>query len=639
MENISFQRVFSGDHSDDVVFIFDSQQRVIRWNKAFNRITGFPSEDLRGLKIFDLFMQNDSQEIEKHLKITRESGYASFKASLKTLAGRNIPFNFSFVLLGGKGVGAEEICAVGCRIQDNLFDVNNYRMTEAHYYQLFNGMQDGVTLWEVIYDEKGKPCDFRLIDMNHAFESLIGITRKGLIGKMPGELFSGLRSVLLSVYERAVSKSRTVDIVHYSAEFDRYFKVTAYCPGPGQVVVVFTDITEKQKSREEKKRLQSQLFQAQKMEAIGRLAGGIAHDFNNLLTAIQGYTELAIMDADPDSSILENLRQISLATERAAKLANQLLVFSRKEKVTLHPHNLNVIIKDLVDMLKMMIGENISIHMDLQPDLWDCKVNKGQIEQVVVNLSVNAKDAMPRGGRLTLKTENVRIDDEYVKSNSFARPGKFVCLSVEDTGLGMDQKTISQIFEPFFTTKKSGEGTGLGLSVVYGIVEEHQGWINVYSEPGSGSVFKIYLPSCSEKAEEREESSIDSRTLYGNGERILFVEDDKTICSFVKTQLSRCGYSVVVAENVEKAISLYDEEENGFDLLFTDITLPDGSGIELIETLHKRNPALKFILTSGYLHEESELPALKDIEVRFIQKPYTLTTILQTIRQTIDVMV
>ncbi|MGQ9614972.1 MAG: ATP-binding protein [Spirochaetota bacterium] len=639
MNNISFQKVVSGVNSDDIVFILDSYNRVIRWNVAFNRVTGFQDKDIQGLKIFDLFTQNDSQELEKYLETSRKNGYASFKASLKTLSGQSIQFYFTFGLLGGKGVPGEDIFAVGCSIHESLFDINNYRMTEAHYHQLFNGMQDGITLWEVIFSEEGKPSDFKLVDLNHSFENLAGITREGLIGKVPGELFSGLRSVLLSVYEKAVSASRTVDIVHYSAEFDRYFKVTAYCPGPNQIVVIFTDITEKQKSREEKKRLQSQLFQAQKMEAIGRLAGGIAHDFNNLLTAIQGYTELAMMDAEHDSSIRENLKQISLATERAAKLANQLLVFSRKEKVTLHPHNINVIIKDLVDMLRRMIGENISIHMDLQPDLWDCKVNKGQIEQVVVNLSVNAKDAMPRGGRLTVKTENVKVDDEYVKSNSLARPGKFVCLSVEDTGIGMDQKTISQIFEPFFTTKKSGEGTGLGLSVVYGIVEEHQGWINVYSEPGGGSVFKIYLPSCSERAEEREESSIDAGKLCGNGERILFVEDDKTICNFVKTQLTRCGYTVVIAENVEKAISLYDQEENGFKLLFTDITLPDGSGIELIETLHRRNPSLKFILTSGYLHEESELPALKDIEVRFIQKPYTFTTILQTIRQTIDVMV
>lgn len=639
MNNISFQRDVSGVHSDDIVFILDSYNRVIRWNVAFNRITGFQDKDIQGLKIFDLFTQDDSQELEKYLETSRKNGYASFKASLKTLSGQSIQFYFTFGLLGGKGVPGEDIFAVGCSIHENLFDVNNYRMTEAHYHQLFNGMQDGITLWEVIFSEEGKPSDFKLVDLNRSFENLVGITREGLIGKMPGELFSGLRSVLLSVYEKAVSASRTADIVHYSAEFDRYFKVTAYCPGPKQIVVIFNDITEKQKSREEKKRLQSQLFQAQKMEAIGRLAGGIAHDFNNLLTAIQGYTELAIMDVEHNSSILENLKQISLATERAAKLANQLLVFSRKEKVTLHSHNINVIIKDLMDMLRRMIGENISIHMDLQPDLWDCKVNKGQIEQVVVNLSVNAKDAMPRGGRLTVKTENVRVDDEYVKSNSLARPGKFVCLSIEDTGIGMDQKTISHIFEPFFTTKKSGEGTGLGLSVVYGIVEEHQGWINVYSEPGGGSVFKIYLPSCSERAEEREESSIDAGKLCGNGERILFVEDDKTICNFVKTQLTRCGYTVVIAENVEKAISLYDQEENGFKLLFTDITLPDGSGIELIETLHRRNPALKFILTSGYLHEESELPGLKDIEVRFIQKPYTLTTILQTIRQTIDIMV
>ncbi len=294
--------------------------------------------------------------------------------------------------------------------------------------------------------------------------------------------------------------------VHYQARFGfsalglRYFDV-AYYPYHNDagtvthVVVVSRDITKRKHAEEEKERIQAQLIQAQRMEAIGLLAGGVAHDFNNLLTVIQGYIDLAIAKINDEDLLYGDLTQIRLAAACAANLTHQLLLFSRKQPTEFTSININGTVDDLLKMLKRLINENIVIGADLDPNLWTVRANVGNIEQVVMNLAVNARDAMHKGGRLTLKTENIILDKSLCKATPAARPGKFVCLSVADTGVGMDKETIQHIFEPFFTTKKAGKGTGLGLSVAYGIVQKHNGWISVYSEPGQGSTFKMYLPA------------------------------------------------------------------------------------------------------------------------------------------------
>jgi CheY-like chemotaxis protein len=259
----------------------------------------------------------------------------------------------------------------------------------------------------------------------------------------------------------------------------------------------------------------------------------------------------------------------------------------------------------------------------------------GQMEQVVMNLAVNARDAMPNGGNLIIRTENAVIDKNFVRTYSYARTGKFVCLGVDDTGIGMDNNTIQQIFEPFFTTKKTGEGTGLGLSVVYGIIKEHQGWINVSSEPGKGSKFEIYLPASFDKSIPEKKSPIHSYRLQGNGERILFVEDDKTIRDFMRKELRKNGYRVYTAENGKSTIDIFKRENCKIDLLFTDVVLPDRRGIELVDTLLSYNPELKVLFTSGYLDKKSEWPYIKERNFPFIEKPYTLNDLLRAIQESI----
>jgi signal transduction histidine kinase/ActR/RegA family two-component response regulator len=393
---------------------------------------------------------------------------------------------------------------------------------------------------------------------------------------------------------------------------------------------------ERKQAEEEKEKIQAQLLQVQKMEAIGTLAGGVAHDFNNLLTTIQGYTDLALMKVKETDPLYKNLEYIRRASMRAAGLTRQLLLFSRKQPMELTPLNINWTVEDLLKMLNRVIGEDITIHNDIEPKLWTVQADAGNIEQVIMNLVINAKDAMPEGGKLTIKTENVIIDEDHCKDIPEARPGRYVCLSVMDTGVGMNKEVIEHIFEPFFTTKEIGRGTGLGLSIVYGIVKQHQGWTNVYSEPGQGSTFKIYLPALSAKTEDESERKTPIQEFRGKGERILLVEDEEDTRNFVTKVLGESGYIVFGAANVKEAIDIFEKEEGNFHLVFSDVVLPDKTGLQLVDQLLSRKSELMVLLGSGYTDGKSQWLGIQEKGFRFLQKPYTLPELLRAIREAIE---
>jgi PAS domain S-box-containing protein len=404
---------------------------------------------------------------------------------------------------------------------------------------------------------------------------------------------------------------------------------------PVRLKGVMIDITPLKKAEEEKEKIQAQLLQAQKMEAIGRLAGGVAHDFNNLLTTIQGYTDLIMMKIDEMNPLYKDLEQIHLAAVRAGSLTRQLLLFSRRQPMELVPLDINKTIDDLLKMLSRLIGEDITISTDMEPDLWTVRADAGNIEQVIMNLAVNARDAMPKGGRLIIRTENVIMDEEHCKVIPEARPGKFVCLSIEDTGVGMDKEIIQRIFEPFFSTKEAGKGTGLGLSVVYGIVKQHKGWINVYSEPGQGSIFKVYLPAFSIKLKSETKKTISIQELQGRGERILLVEDEEGVRELATKVLYENGYVVFEAANAKEAMDIFDREKGEFHLVFCDEVLPDKSGLQLIDQLLSRKPELRILLSSGYTDQKLQWSVIRERGFRFLQKPYTLPDLLRAIKEAI----
>ncbi|MDO9462729.1 MAG: ATP-binding protein, partial [Deltaproteobacteria bacterium] len=397
------------------------------------------------------------------------------------------------------------------------------------------------------------------------------------------------------------------------------------------------DITERRLMEEEREKMQMQLLQAQKMEAIGVLAGGVAHDFNNLLTTIQGYTEVAMLKVDGTNPLYKDLNHIHYASTRAAELTRQLLFFSRKQPpMELTPLNLNRAIKNSLEMLRRLIGEDIVIDIDLGTDLSAVRADAGSIDQVVMNLVVNARDAMPDGGKIAIRTESVTIDKEYCMVFSYAQPGEFVCLSVADTGVGMDKETIQHAFEPFFSTKKPGKGTGLGLPVVYGIIKQHGGWINVYSEPGLGSTFNVYFPAVFIEPEEKRAEAISLQELRGRNERILLVEDEESVREFAAIVLGENGYVVVAAADAKEALDIFEKEKEDLHLILSDVVLPDQSGLQLVEQLLLRKPDVRILLCSGYMDDKSQWPVINEKGFRFIQKPYTLVNLLRAVREAIE---
>ncbi|MEW6379267.1 MAG: ATP-binding protein [bacterium] len=402
------------------------------------------------------------------------------------------------------------------------------------------------------------------------------------------------------------------------------------------IVWIARDMTERWRAEEEKARIQTQLLQSQKMEAIGILAAGVAHDFNNLLTTIQGYTTLAMMNISDEDPASMDLNQVREAAGRAANLTRQLLLFSRKQPMEHTFVDLNDLIDNLLKMLYRLIGEDITIATELEPHIWPILADEGTIEQVIMNLAVNARDAMPKGGRLTIKTENVILDEKDSENIPEARPGQFVCLQIADTGCGMDERTAERIFEPFFTTKEIGRGTGLGLSVVYGIVKQHEGWINIYSRLGEGSVFKVYLPVLLSQAYWKGEEVIPLQDLQGRGERILVVEDEEGVRKSTVRVLQKNNYTVNEASSGREALDICERAQGKFALVLSDVVLPDQSGLELVNRLLARQPDLKVLMTSGYTDQKSLWPAIQQRGFRFLQKPYSLSDLLRNLREIIE---
>ena len=383
----------------------------------------------------------------------------------------------------------------------------------------------------------------------------------------------------------------------------------------------------------EKENMQAQLVRAQKMEAVGTLAGGMAHDFNNLLTTIKGYTDLSLMNVPEGKTLHRNLSQIQKAVLRAGEITNQLLLFSRKQPTEPTTVNLNDTVNNILLLLEKLLGEDIKVHSDLESKLWRIWADTGNMEQMIMNLALNAKDAMPYGGTISIKTENIQLDKEQCMDIPESLPGKFVKLTFKDTGEGIAQDIIQHIFEPFFTTKEIGKGTGLGLSVIYGIIKQHEGWINVSSDPNGGAKFEIYLPASFIKKVGIRKREMKLEDFQGNGEKLLLVEDEEGIRELVSGVLQEYGYIVFKAENAKEALKIFKKNQGNIDLVFCDVVLPDINGLVLVEELLKQKPNLSVLLTSGYTGDKSQWPKIQKKGYRFLKKPFSLDELLRLIHK------
>ena len=395
------------------------------------------------------------------------------------------------------------------------------------------------------------------------------------------------------------------------------------------------DITERKKAEAEKDKLQEQLIQSQKMESIGRLAGGVAHDFNNMLTAIIGNTELAMLKLDRKEQIYSRLSVVKQAAESAADLTRQLLAFSRKQIINPRVINLNDVIDNMQNMLIRLIGEDITLRVILQPGLYPVKIDATQIQQIIMNLVINARDAMPEGGSLIIETGNLTLDEEYCRRHDYPINSEHVMLVVSDTGLGLTDEIKEHLFEPFFTTKSQGKGTGLGLATVYGAVRQNGGTINVYSEENHGTTFRIYFPISVDDISSLPLQWKQDHMPAGT-ETILLVEDNPLVLDFAKGILVMLGYTILTAANAEDAINTADNYNERIDLLMTDVILPGMNGHSLAEILQIKKPEMKILFNSGYTEETIVTKGVLNKGLHFISKPFSAMAISQKIREVLD---
>ncbi len=484
--------------------------------------------------------------------------------------------------------------------------------------------------------------DGRYVEVSDYFLKLTGYTREEVIGHTSAELsiwgdMADRDKVMAMLKDDGVV--RELDILFRSRNGEiytmRYSAEVVTIAGELHLISVAVDITERIRAEKEKEAMEQQLAQSQKMETVGRLAGGIAHDFNNLLTAIMGNVEICIMKSGTEYPCYHNLETIKKASESAADLTKRILTFSRKQIIEPKALNLNAMLEQMQRLLERLIGEDIKLETIPAAEKGEILADTGQIEQILVNLSVNARDAMPAGGKLTLETADVTLDEHYCRNHAYAVPGEYVMLSVSDTGTGMSDEVRKHLFEPFFTTKPKGRGTGLGLSMVYGAVRQNKGIIEVYSVEGRGTSFKMYFPLSG--CEKISEDGICEDETPGRGhETVLIVEDSPLVLDFSVNVLEEAGYRILEAESGEEGIKSSASYKEEIDLLITDVVLPGINGKAFAEEIQKQRPGIKVLYTSGYTENFIVQQDLAKKGVSFIGKPYSAHSLLRKIREILD---
>ena len=523
------------------------------------------------------------------------------------------------ILTVNRDITARKLAEEACRLAEDKFS-KAFRSSPS--MMVINSLKEG-----------------RYIEVNEVFLKVFGYERDEVIGRTALELGiwadSGDRELILSELERVgYVRNREVKGRKRSGEvMDHLLSVEPLEIG-GERYLLWTsvDITEYKRVLRENSSLQEQLQQSQKMEAIGRLAGGIAHDFNNLLTVIKGNCELQMINLHPGDPMKVSLEEINRAVQKAADLIRHILAFSRKQIMEMRVFEPNELIMGLEKMLRRLIGEDIELVIELADGVGRIKADPGQIEQVIINIVVNARDAMPQGGRLFIETANVDLEEDYERRHMGVVAGRYVMISISDTGVGMTPEVRERIFEPFFTTKELGRGTGLGLSTVYGIIKQSGGNIWVYSEPGRGATFKIYLPRVEDPLSERRGK--ETNTLLPKGsETLLVVEDEENVRAMAISILTKLGYRVLSASDGGEALRIYKEQGSSIDLILTDVVMPSMSGREMVERM---GSGLKVLYMSGYTDEIIAHHGVLLEGIEYIQKPFTLDRLARKIREILD---
>jgi two-component system cell cycle sensor histidine kinase/response regulator CckA len=612
-----YQRVVEG--LEEMILVVDRQYRYVIANRAFLNFRGMSVEQVIGQFAAEVVGQDVfATQVKEKMDECFLGNVVHYEMTYNfpNLGPRDLSVSY-FPIEGPAGV--DRIACVLRDITERRVSEDAIRKSEERFSKAFRNNPLAITI--------STEADGRYLDVNDAFLELLGYQRQDVIGHTAAELrfwdepldrMEMLRQLKeeeqvakhQTRYRTAKGEIREAEVWAESIEVD----------GQSCVLGITRDVTEIQK-------LEAQFRQAQKMEAVGRLAAGISHDFNNILSIIVGYSDLSLGLIAPENPVNRYLSQTKQAAERAAVLTQQLLAFSRKQVVFPKLLDLNDIVQNATDMFLRLVGEDIEIEFRPTTPLGSIKADPGQIEQVLMNLVVNARDAMATGGKIIIETGEAELDEGYVSRHPGSRAGQHVVLAVSDTGCGMDEHIKSQIFEPFFTTKAVGHGTGLGLSTVYGIVKQSEGYILVYSETGKGTTFKIYFPKLREKAEALVLSHDLAEPARGS-ETILVVEDDKTLREITVKLLQDGGYRVVEAKDAEDALRIIAASEPPIDLLLTDVIMPDKSGAELARQAKESHPNLRLLFMSGYTDDLVGRQGVLMEGVSFLEKPFTRRSLL-----------
>jgi two-component system, cell cycle sensor histidine kinase and response regulator CckA len=623
------------DSSGEVVFMTDQEGVITFINRAFTETYGYKSEDVVGKTTPRILKSGrvGPEAYQEFWKMLLKKRSVQGEFVNKTKDGRSLTVDASVSAILDPSGNISGFLAIQRDVTERKRAEAALRESEDRYRDLVEHSQDLIC----IHDLEG-----RLLSINPSPAKILGYSREEMVGmpmreflvpEVRGQFEAYLERIRRNGEDAGLLRVRTRDGKERIWEYNNSLR-TEGLPQP-IVRGLAHDITERLEAKKALKKAEEQFLQAQKMDAVGRLAGGVAHDFNNLLTVINGYSDLLLESVPPDSPQRSPLEEIKRAGDRAAALNRQLLTFSRKQIFMPTVLDLNAIVEGMRKMLRRLIGEDIEFVARPGKPLGRIKADSGQVEQVIMNLAVNARDAMPKGGKLTIETANVELDQEYARVYPFVTPGKYVLLALSDTGYGMDAETQSHIFEPFFTTKERGKGTGLGLSTVYGIVKQSGGHVNVYSEVGHGTIFKVYFPRIDAPVEVDSKKNGAAAQVTGT-ETVLLVEDEPSVCSLAVQALRTNGYTVLAAANSEEALQLSARHPEVIHLLLTDVIMPGRNGRELAESLKGLRPEMKVLFISGYTADAIAQHGILEEGVSFLPKPFTPRDLLAKLRQTLD---
>jgi len=618
------------ENAADMIALVDMEGKRLFNSLSYQKVLGYSAEELRDSSAFEQIHPEDRESVTKAAQDARRLG-----------VGKTLEYRFrhkngtwlvlestSSVICNGRGQ-PEKLVIVNRDITERKKAEEALRRSERHFRSVVEDAPYGIYRSSI---------NGRFLQVNPALRKMLGYDHEqDLLGKeLATDIFRHRDE-----YQRVTALlARAEEIKDVETEWKKQddTPITVRCSGrrindensvPAYFEIFAEDVTEK-------RTLERQLRMAQKMEAVGRLSGGIAHDFNNLLGIIIGYSRVLRKALGENHALSEHALEIEKAGQRAAALTKQLLAFSRKQVLTPTVLNLNVVISDLERLLSRLLGEDIEVSLVLDCELGNVKADQSQIEQIVVNLAANARDAMPRGGELKIQTSNVALDQSYVRNHPGAKAGSYVLLAVTDTGTGMDSETLAHIFEPFFTTKEQGKGTGLGLATVYGIVKQSEGYIAVDSAPGKGAAFQIYLPRYLGEPVVVQPQKVDSGEILRGSENILVVEDTEPLRKLATTFLEAAGFHVLSAASAEEALKVAAGFDGVLNLLLTDVVMPRMSGQALAEQLCLRQPGLKVLYMSGYTDSFIAGHGVLHPGTQLLHKPFTEEVLIRKVRAVLD---